>query len=258
MTDTPPPHGDGAAPKRVCAARALPWFALSIMAAALIMALLSFGVTVDVPSFGPVEPPRPQIIVDVSASGGMGKGLIAEQASLFDSGPLFLPTHWNAGRARAFYEFASERLPTPFLPYDLVIAPDAATVAAFAPAYRAGTIRPEDLLDARYSDFFAQVRRVDVLEAQPSSIGRVQIIANGRVVRTLSGDEAMPALLRERLWAPMDFLILVDDGGQILGTPLPVGSTGEEPIDKALLQWASGRLSGVALPPGHFRVRVLP
>jgi len=138
------------------------------------------------------------------------------------------------------------------------IAPDAAVLKSLAQPAAPAVLRPVDLLAARYADFLSQFGRTGERASPAPRVAFLRVTRSGENVREIAIEGEGPAVLSQKLWPPVDFMILVGSGGTLLGEPLALGSAGDEEIDKTLRRLVRAHLEGERLEPGHFRVSVMP
>ena len=196
--------------------------------------------------------------MDVSGDGQIVGGLLGEQAALFDTEPLFLPTRWNAGRAREVFELSGGAPVPPFPPYDPQIALDAQRWLSVENEPSPALLTAQELLSARHTNFFSQFGRKRAVEPLPPRTALIQIRKGGELVEEIAVKNLSDSVLDERLWSPVDFMVLVGADAVFAGEPLLLGSSGSEAADEALRSLLGRYLNAGRLGQGHFRVSVMP
>jgi hypothetical protein len=181
---------------------------------------------------------------------------LEEQAALMDTAPLFIPGRWNAAHnLRApTRSLALQRFPFYWPEIDLLAqlrperSPIGETSAVEAPA---------DLLALRYWDLFSGFgeRRSEIRELEATdSFAEIQSI-NGRVYRIKpvafgSGPRGQPD--------PVTFLLRIEAGGRVVGSPSLENSSQNEAFDAAAGNWLEEAGNTADLPAGLYRIRIYP
>ena len=239
-------------------AGSLPWFALSVAAGLAVFGAIFFSIDVGIPPAGASVFPRAEVFMDISGGGEIGGGLLGEQAALFDTEPLFLPTRWNAGRAREVFELSGGDPLPPFMPYDPQIALDAQRWLSVEGEPSSALLTAQELLSPRHTNFFSQFGRERAAETLPPRTALIQIRKGGELVDEVAVRNLPDSVLNERLWSPVDFMMLVGADAVFAGEPLLWGSSGSEATDEALRALLGRYLKAGRLGQGHFRVSVMP
>lgn len=196
-----------------------------------------------------------------SGVGGDGAKLM-EQASLFDSAPLFIPGEWNAAsRVLPPHIFQDWQASADFEPdLDLLelmeeLRPDRLSLPEVA-----GVDQPSDLLDLRFWDLFrsfgqaeAQVERREswAALAEVSILGRNEAYSSDfrfRLQTSLSSDQfgSRPVIFFVNMYAP----------GMPLGAPLLNQSSGSDALDAEAREWLIRPETLAKLPAGVLKVRI--
>jgi hypothetical protein len=199
----------------------------------------------------PPDPPEAGIVLTEAGPSAFGQ-LVADQATLLDSAPLFLPTRWN---------FAS-RIDQPAEdPAQLLWTGDALVADLGNEPPLEG---PADLLAARLwpvptEGLGTRDRTRQPLPARAVHL-RIRSLADGSIrERSLSADAVPENLtaLQATLWSPATFLVTrAADGSRI--PPLLVTSTQSDPVDAALRTWLAGGRALSELPAGSYEVVIGP
>lgn len=184
--------------------------------------------------------------------------VVSEQLEFLDPEPLFMPTAWNAGvqplpgelrrqRDQAFdsfdpqMTFSSNRLDPVFTPPD--VAPE----------------EPLRALDIGGSPRFATVGRLAdaAVSLEREAFVEVRRVGDGGLVHAapLTG---LPNSIREVPWAPIRFLVAVNEAG-LVGSPMIEVGSGNTMIDDAIQRFLVAEYwLGNRLIPGFYRVTVGP
>ena len=191
-----------------------------------------------------------------SLRGGLGP--LREQALLADSAPLFLPTRWNGGVARAVSvgEPGSVPLFAPF-PENLSLSDQA--FAGPETASGTGAPGPDVVLQLSRPQMGAGDLAMTAERALDERHGRVElsvqpVTGRGEGQRIALG-EALPQSWRGRLWEPPLFSVQLEPAA----APLParlLRSSGNGELDTWLGLRLAQALDEAALPAGTYRVQV--
>lgn len=201
---------------------------------------------------------RSSFVSIVAGASNTGNPVVSEQLEYLNPEPLFMPTAWNAGVQplpselrrqpdQAFQSFdpqmtfSSNRLDPVFTPPSL--APE----------------EPLQALDIGGSPRFATIGRREParVSLEREAFIEVRRVGDGGLVHAapLSG---LPASIREVPWAPIRFLVAVNEVG-LVGSPMVEIGSGNTEIDDAIQAFLGFdyRL-GNRLVPGFYRVTVGP
>jgi hypothetical protein len=212
----------------------------------------------------PAMPPPPAAIrprVTVVAESATGGGpLVKEQIELFDQQPLSMPTGWNAGvdalpadlrrqpgERFGLYEprlaFAAERLEPVFAP------------RGGAPEDSLSGLRVLGATGGGWGGLGRFDRPMPALPVRDAGV-EVRSFAGGEVVLQAALAE-LPALVRERDWAPLEFSVAVAPAG-LAGVPSLAEGSGVEEIDAFFGGYLVRQFRlGERLGPGFYRVSVV-
>jgi hypothetical protein len=186
-----------------------------------------------------------------------GEVELEEQAILFDSAPLFVPTRWSAS-AELYSSPDSVRWVFPEYEPRIELLEDLEPVALVVDTPYVMN-RPEDILDSRYWDFFASFAHggespVELPRSAP--IAEVRRLSEpGEALRFVPLTIASVGLLPE---SPALFYVRVDASGQFVSRPRLVESSGQADFDQAVRGWLQGASLAGSLPAGFLSVRVFP
>ncbi|MFU8847401.1 MAG: hypothetical protein ACNA77_01620 [Opitutales bacterium] len=211
----------------------------------------------------PAREENPAFITLVSTEGQEDAAELVEQASLFDSAPLFIPGEWSS--AAQVFSARTERDWRSFPSFEPELElKDEIRLSRLSLAQRSDLERPSDLLNWRFWDLFAAFgEKESSVEAFESagSIASVTILSgnavyppeyNLRMAVDLPVDEAFfaaqPLVLTLNLSAP----------GLPMGAPLVEQSSGSEALDARLLEWLRRPATLAQLPAGFLELRVYP
>ncbi|HNX05331.1 MAG TPA: hypothetical protein PKI32_07495 [Opitutales bacterium] len=199
---------------------------------------------------------RTDPFISLQKPGGAGD-MTMDQALLFDSAPLFLPTRWSTalpGRKGfdsrgedPFELFASEisisgsSLLPPAIPVGdshPALLPEHGAMGEFSALGRNGSAAGVPAFDTRGAAF--EVRRAD----------------DGSLVLSGAAAQTLPEA-GDLLWQPAEFWVMVDQAGPV-GAPLVASGTGSDNLDAALRNLIMAERAIVLLPPGYYRVVIGP
>lgn len=184
---------------------------------------------------------------------------LEEQAALFDSAPLFIPTRWNASQAMGFdfgdatlgqfpeFEPAVEPL-LELQPSSLVVADDFEVN------------EPIDLLASRFWRFFTSFAE----SAQPVVVfpdaGPVAEVWG--VGQSLAQPFSIPVELDFTTSAPVSrpvwYYLRISGSGLVLSEPTLGQSSGNEDFDRAAAEWLKRPEVFAQLPRGYLLIKVFP
>lgn len=211
---------------------------------------------------GPAQPepyPDPAPIRFLGNFDQLAAPAILEQAALFDSAPLFMPTRWN--RVSQMSEVASLREATeifPPFPEDLLLS-------RFEPSPPAASAelgpRPLDLLPDGPGFILSSLGRKPTLTVPASSPGPA--IRLQRLDREVSGlpAERLPRALGDlapsALWSPTRFHVLISEGMPV-GPPFLTRSSGFPDWDVTLYRFIGSLEFYRSLDDGYYLLTVFP
>lgn len=212
----------------------------------------------------PIQESRRPFVGYVSPGLLDGDAALEEQAILFDSAPLFIPTKWNS--TRVSLELGRDLTTDGFSAF----VPEFSQWEELQPKGLPGiqlteVEQPKDLLASRFIPFFSILgQSVDAPAALPKS-GPVAVI------RTLGGvsipglSESMrqiPAELNLEGSAlvsrPIRIEVLISGAGTILSGPRILESSGDAQYDTAVMNWLGDTSVRMRLPGGFLQIEVYP
>ena len=184
---------------------------------------------------------------------------LAEQAALFDSAPLFIPTRWNASQVSPMHLRGAARCQFP------EFEPEINLLAELQPASRIlntdlKVSAPIDLLASRYWHFFADFPLssdpvVALSESMP--VAEVSVVGDP-IAETLSLTADMKFSSAVQIVRPVQYYLRVSPAGEVLSAPTLSQSSGSEEFDVGVAQWL-GRPEVLAqLPSGYLSIQVFP
>lgn len=182
-----------------------------------------------------------------------------EQAKLFDSAPLFLPTKWNYGSALQdnLLMRKGDVLFKPYPPSLLLEGEELADLPIFE---QSKVNRPRELLANRYWSLFGSFGEAEEkLEKQPAggSFLIVQEFGAEVPVRRQRLPDRIAEQLEALFWAPTRFSVTVDAIGMV-GAPKLTESSGFEMVDSVLREYLLEPFFSAGLSPGYYRVEIWP
>jgi len=224
--------------------------------------VLFFGLfRIATPSVAPAKFP-PVYVHYAGATGASSDAALNEQAELFDSEPLFLPTPWNF----AARSFATKPMrPQPFSDFTAKTPED-------------GNFSLPSNISVDNHDPVAALRPgqwlyLGVLGQAPNPTAKLP--PRGALLRTTridTGASAGPVVLDETLsvaavpnstqnlaalWGPATYLLLFSGTGSV-GVPLLVNSSGIDAVDDDWRNWLDDHFRRHPLPPGTYQAVVGP
>ena len=189
--------------------------------------------------------------------------MFAEQALLYDSEPLFLPTAMNAQpqRVDSLMNAAED---SPFTPYSVLhiiqsVGMDAYQVNHY---YESNVATPEDVLKLENPlmfNGFGQNHGVEMLPAAPRDFSMaIYSVDDGMLLfeRNFSNLDDFPIDKNEG-WSVIEMLIIMDAAG-FIGKPLVVQSTGKPELNHYLEAFCRAEIPRFFLDHGYFRVVIGP
>ena len=185
--------------------------------------------------------------------------LLREQAELYDSAPLFLPTTWNyvtnvevfaleVDNASLFPAYAEEWTISDEM-LKPIIGNGNSTIT-----------RARDSLKYEYWDLYSTFGEEKLpVNWIPGRAGYVEIydMLDYKIVTSETLPDKINALSVLPLWTPLEFLLTIDKLGPI-GEPMLLQGSGSEAIDAILRDYLSEPVFGARLRPGYYKVTIGP
>lgn len=227
------------------------WIAVAVAAVVVHGVWLFFIAFRTAPQPSPAHPEQEMTILLLSNSGETASPILIEQAHLFDTEPLFLPTPWNASHYPSI-DIMQWQPADPFTPYPPQFS---RTEAGFrfdgdgAPPVSNSALEIFPIFSSAFYRSFglADEPPHDAAE-QPA--GRIELIsiADGQTVMEISIPEDERPAGMENLWTPAEFLLQVTEVG-LLGEPVLLISSNNEEIDIYLRDIIHNRILRERIPP---------
>ncbi len=192
----------------------------------------------------------------VSAQSMNGASELEEQAMLFDSAPLFIPTRWNA--AQDVYVVGNRQISGEFHDFepeiDLMVSLE---LEKFLLADNTQIREPVDLLASRYWEFFKDFgysHDAIVPFSDPQSVATVRVAGEMRMELhpQLKGDAFSDVL------EPVIYYLGMAPSGRTLGGPALARSSGNQSFDRAVSDWLTIPSVLAQLPSGYLEIKVYP
>jgi len=196
----------------------------------------------------------------VSAGSLASDVALEEQAQLFDSAPLFVPTRWNAAQQIPLVQLdrVRERFPEFEPEIDLL---NALQPSSLAVAQSEAVSAPIDLLASKYWSFFKGFGESgSTLQPFPDigHVAEVTVLGSTFASRSLSLDSGFDFADASLVSQPVVFYLRVSGSGMSVGAPTVVESSGNEAFDVAAREWLMRDQTLGLLPSGYLSVKVYP
>lgn len=205
----------------------------------------------------PAREPTATFVQYVSPHSLLVGAELEEQAVLFDSAPLFVPSPWNAAhnllppsRDRGLLRFPS------YLP-EMDLSSTSLLPASLPVGQTYSVQEPADLLVLRYWDLFrdiTQERSTPVELADTGVFAEVRSL-KGEVLRTLPANVESLSMIATQ---PVSYFLRVEAGGRVLGRPTLSDSSGDAAFDASAYNWLVESGVAAGLPAGLFEIRIYP
>ncbi|MGB0743144.1 MAG: hypothetical protein ACPGSB_01340 [Opitutales bacterium] len=209
----------------------------------------------------PASVEAPPFILFVSSDEGGEEVELLEQASLFDSAPLFVPGEWSSASGVFPTEFVQEWEVFPEFEPNIQLLSEVRPTRLSLPRV-ADVQRPSDLLDIRFWDLFKYFGQEDKSFVPP------EVWTSVAVVTVLSGNEEFPEGSTVNLNAnlayadsglrPLICYLNMSAPGIVMGAPIVEQSTGTEALDEEILEWLALPATLANLPAGFLELRIYP
>ncbi|MGC6424441.1 MAG: energy transducer TonB [Lentimonas sp.] len=194
----------------------------------------------------------------ISADSIASDRALEEQAQLFDSAPLFIPTEWNAAQSGSFVprERALERFPR----YEPEINLSAALYATDLPAGDQKTVtKPMDLLQSRFWVFFdGLAQSPQDIELFPTAGHHAEIFVLGQDRSAFSLESPLVFTDTSAVPEPVQLYFRVSATGRSIGDAVIAQSSGNAAFDSAVQAWLRRPETIGQLPVGYLSVTVYP
>jgi hypothetical protein len=194
----------------------------------------------------------------VSASSLANDDELEEQAALFDSAPLFIPTRWNASQSMQLVQRnpASGKFPEFEPEINLLVAlqPSSLPVTQYLKVDA-----PIDLLASRFWRFFSDFgQSADPSVAFPSALPVAEVSVVGGVDASLSIPVKLDYTTAVPVSRPVVYYMRVSGSGAGVGAPTLGQSSGNETFDRAAGEWLRLPRTVGQLPGGYLAITVYP
>jgi hypothetical protein len=213
------------------------------------------------PPPAPAGPPETFLAALPPREGPVG-GMLAEQALLGDSEPLFLPTRWNAGTPPPSAGPPLLEMPKPFGMPESELSLESMAVFT-APARADPELSGDAAAPARTLAFWDHFDGLGRAEKRPPALPRrsgylrVEEAGTGRVVARAPLARFPGEAFPDKLWSPARFMVLLSDAG-VGARPQLVESSGEAEVDERLRALVRDYVVRLALAEGYYAVTVGP
>lgn len=181
---------------------------------------------------------------------------LEEQAALFDSAPLFIPSEWNAAhnlqaprRDRAMQRFP---LYQPEMNVAAELVPEGTSLGA---SYT--VVEAEGLLASRFWNLFRGFERGD---SAPVDLGGSGVFAEVRSLdgRIIQNQPAKIEFVSNQTLQPAKYFLRVEAGGRLSGRPTLAGGSGDAEFDAAAYDWLIESGLASSLESGYFEIIIYP
>jgi len=212
----------------------------------------------------PTRQEEAAFIALVTAASGPGDSGLMEQASLFDSAPLFVPGEWSAAAQVFLDRDVADWRDFPDIEPDIklmdALRPPGLSLAGVAPVQQ-----PADLLDLRFWNLlrtFGQ-KELDVLAFEyAGSLVQVTVIGGHQQYPQLLLDHDIRMELDvppgEAATGPLVLYVNMSAPGFPIGAPVIGQSSGSAVWDRQVLAWLRRPATLAQLPAGYLQLRVFP
>lgn len=203
----------------------------------------------------------PAFIAFVSTNTGSDEAELIEQASLFDSAPLFIPGEWSTASGVFSSGAAQDWQVFPDFEPDIELLSEVRPERLSLPQV-ADVTQPSDLLALRFWDLFSYFGQKGTEFEKPDARNSVA------VVTILSGNKDYPegysTTLKTELQPgqmglrQLTFYMNMSAPGIAMGAPVLEQSSGSEALDKEVLEWLMRPATLANLPAGFLELRIFP
>jgi hypothetical protein len=184
---------------------------------------------------------------------------LEEQAALFDSAPLFIPTRWNASQVIAFD--SRDTLRGQFVEFEPnVDLLSELQPSSFLVAQNIQVDEPLDLLASRFWRFFSGFAQsatpvVEFPDALP--VAEVSVVGQSSI-RTLSIPVKLDYTTASSVARPVVYYLRLSGSGVVLSAPTLGQSSGNKDFDGAAAAWLRSPEVLGQLPKGYLSIKVYP
>lgn len=206
----------------------------------------------------PTRDDRAAFVRYVSASSMAGDLALEEQAQLFDSAPLFIPTQWNAAQSVSLMpqNRVDERFPE-FEPDIRLIGELHSSSLPLGAEEVVST--PADLLKSRYWSFFAEFGQAEVnLISYPTAGHFAEVVVVGSGDQALTLESPLKFTDTSAVPEPVTLFLRVSNRGLYVGEPVVSQTSGNTAFDRAAQEWLRQSKTVGQLPAGYLWIKVYP
>lgn len=184
---------------------------------------------------------------------------LEEQAALFDSAPLFIPTRWNASQVIAVDSGHAMRRQFPEFEPKIQLL-DELKPSSFLVPQHIPVDEPLDLLASRFWRFFAGfAESVAPVVAFPDVVPMAEVSVVGQsTARSLSIPVELNYTTASSVARPVLYYLRVSATGMALGAPTQGRSSGNADFDRAAGEWLRRPEVLGQLPQGYLSIKVFP
>ncbi|HAV12292.1 MAG TPA: hypothetical protein DCX06_02185 [Opitutae bacterium] len=194
----------------------------------------------------------------ISAGSMAGDRALEEQAQLFDSAPLFVPTKWNAAQNVSL--MPRDRISERFPEFEPEINVAEALHSTSLPMVDDGLVTtPVDLLKLRFwslFETFGQVRQEIEVYPTIGHFGEVFIV--GDEGSSISMECELVFTDTAAVPNPVTLFLRINGAAQALGDPIVSESSGNPVFDQSAQDWLRKPETQGKLPFGYLRIQVYP
>lgn len=226
-------------------------FAISIITLALSFLFFSFPANI----YNEILIPKPFVSFH-NLSDNKQDRILDDQAMIFDTKPIFLPSEWNEVGIIPNKEIDQDLFTD--LPPQITLY-NYKSLSTTIPL-ELSTLASLHALDKKSINLFNGINQ-NKTELSPPNVGEAHVIIknfdDSKIVKTYEiNDQNTP--IKEHLWVPLEFLVIVDESGPIM-PPLMTQSSGIEEIDVFFKHYISTPLLKLSqLPIGYYHIVISP
>lgn len=190
-----------------------------------------------------------------------GEVELIEQASLFDSAPLFVPSQWSTASEVFSSKDVQDWQVFPDFEPNFELMDEVRPVRLSLPLVE-DVQRPLDLLDLRFWDVFSYFGQGETRLAKPApwhSVAVVRVLSDNDQYQ-VDSEIILQADLQSLGFAPRPMVVFLNMSapGFPMGDPLLKQSTGLDAVDDEILDWLAQPATLASLPSGFLELRVYP
>lgn len=197
----------------------------------------------------------------ISTDIGGDEAELIEQASLFDSAPLFIPGEWSTASEAFYFKDVQDWQVFPDFEPEMELKSRVWPVR-LSRSLDAEVKKPIDLLNLRFWNLFSYFGQKEI------SLEKPEVWHSVAVVSVLSGNDqyqvdsniVLQADLEFDGFAPRPMIVCLNMSapGFPMGSPLLMQSSGSDAVDGKVLEWLARPATLASLPTGFLELRVFP